>query len=315
MSFWSGISFPSLWSATPTPLTESLQVDEAAIPALVDHHLTLGVDGLFVAGTCGEGPWLPVRERRRLVRAVREATGRRMRIAVQVTDNSPGRIAENTDWAREDGADLVVIAPPSFLMNVSPRSLFRHYQESIRQSSLPVCVYDRGPSGGLGLPMEFLREIYLEPNVVMVKDSSANEVRREVALGVRRERSELRLFNGDEFDCVKYLQNGYDGLLLGGTVFNGVLAKRIMDAVGRGEIEEANEHQKRMSDLMFAVYGGEKITCWLSGLKKLLVEMGIFNTWKNFPDYPLTAECEAAVLAALDADREILLPGDVPLQS
>jgi dihydrodipicolinate synthase/N-acetylneuraminate lyase len=313
MNIWSDVTFPSLWSATPTPLTESLTVDEEAIPALVDHHLSLGVDGLFVAGTCGEGPWLPVRERRRLVQRVREVVDGRMRLAVQVSDNSPARILENAEWALDDGADVVVIAPPTFVMNVSPRTLFNHYGVAITESPLPVCLYDRGPAGGLGLPLEFLKELYLLPNVVMVKDSSADPVRNALALEARRERRDLRLFNGDEFNCVRYLEQGYDGLLIGGAIFNGVLARRIMEEVSLGNLAEAHSLQERMNKLMFAVYGGEKITCWLSGLKRLLVEMGVFNTWKNFPDYPLTPECEAAILELMDTDRDILLPQGLPV--
>jgi dihydrodipicolinate synthase/N-acetylneuraminate lyase len=231
-----------------------------------------------------------------------------MPIAVQVSDNSPARVVENAEWALADGADIAVIAPPAFAMNVSPRSLLKHYQTAIRNAPLPVCLYDRGPAAGLGLPVEFLKEIYLEPNVVMIKDSSADPVRNAIALEARREREGLRLFNGDEFDCVRYLEEGYDGLLIGGAVFNGVLARRIMEAVRNGDLAEAREIQARMNRLMFAVYGGEKIACWLSGLKSLLVHLGIFNTWKNFPDYPLTPECEGEIRHLLATVRAELWP-------
>lgn len=312
MSLWSGKVFPSLWSATPTPFTDSMKVDAPAVERLVRHHLNIGVDGLLLAGTCGEGPWMPLRERRRLVRIARAAAEGSLLLAAQVSDNSVERILENAEWANEDGADIAVIAPPQFMLNASPRAVADLYLEAIRRMPMPVCIYDRPGAGALGIQDGFLKDVYWEKNVVMIKDSSCDPARNAMALEVRRERQDLRLFSGDEFDCVGYLINGYDGLLIGGAVFNGLLARRIMDAVAAGDPGKARELQERMNRLMYAVYGGKEIACWLSGLKKLLVEMGIFGTWKNFPDYPLTGECETEIREALVNEREILQPSGAP---
>jgi len=45
-----------IWSATPTPFTMDREVDRESLGRMVEHHVRLGVDGLFLAGTCGEGP-------------------------------------------------------------------------------------------------------------------------------------------------------------------------------------------------------------------------------------------------------------------
>jgi hypothetical protein len=70
----------------------------------------------------------------------------------------------------------------------------------------------------------------------------------------------------------------------------------------------AEGYQERMNRMMWDVYGGKNIACWLSGSKKLLVEMGIFTTWKNIPDYPLTEECAQAIGQVLNRDRAVLFP-------
>lgn len=56
-----------MWSAVPTPLSSDLKVDESSVVRMVEAAIDDGVQGLFLAGTCGEGPWLPDRERIRLV--------------------------------------------------------------------------------------------------------------------------------------------------------------------------------------------------------------------------------------------------------
>ena len=297
-----------VWSATPTPLTEDLALDLASIEPTIEHHMKLDIRGLFVAGSCGEGPWMPTADRRELVREVARHAKGKMAIAVQVTDNSAARIIENAQQAAEDGADMVVIAQPFFLLNATPETLRELYLTAVEESPLPVGMYDLGERGPRCVPAEIMTELYRLPKVVMVKDSSGDTSRRDMALAARDDRPELLLLDGDEFHCVEYLEAGYDGLLLGGGVFNGHLAWQVIRAVEAGDIEAANAIQARMNRLMYDVYGGEDISCWLSGQKRLLVGMGVFQTWRNHLNYPLTPECEQAIERALVEDRDALFP-------
>ena len=295
-----------VWSATPTPFTEDCRIDLDSVPRLVEQHLRLGVRGLFLCGTCGEGPWMTDEQRRTFIRAVAESANGRLALAAQVTDNSAARILRNMDTVREAGAEIAVIAPPYFLLNATPDNVLALYREAIRNSPLPVGIYDRGTSGAVVVPTEILDELYAEGNVVMVKDSSSDPERRRVALAAREKRSQLSLLNGNEFDCVSYLRAGYDGLLLGGGIFNGKLARKMMDAATRGDWAGADALQRQMNELMWAVYGGRKITCWLSGLKHLLVELGVFRTRTGFLNYPLTPECRNAIAAVVKRDATLL---------
>jgi len=297
-----------VWSAAPTPLTRAMKVDSVSVRRMVEHHLRLGVRGLFVAGTNGEGPWMPDGERRAIVReVVRHAKGR-LPVAAQVTDNSTARILDNIKAARQDGADIAVIAPPYFLVRPSPRSIERLYRDAIRASPLPVGIYDRGKHAPTFVPETVLKRIYSEANVVLVKDSSSDPARRDVALSARRRRPGLRLLNGDEFRCVEYLAAGYDGLLLGGGVFNGYIAGEIVRAVAAGDMARAERLQRRMNRIMWAVYGGKKITCWLAGEKELLVRMGIFRTRNSFLEFPLTRACANAIERVLKTHADVLMP-------
>ena len=297
-----------VWSAAPTPLTDKLALDVPSLRRVIEHHARLGVRGLFLAGTNGEGPWLTDDQRRKLVQSAAKFSAGRLMLAVQVTDNSAPRILDNIRQAKADGADIAVIAPPYFMMNATAENVLALYREAIRRSPLPIGVYDRGSFSAVAVPNGVLAKIYAEKNVVLVKDSSSDAERMQVALAARKRRPSLRLLDGNEFDCVSYLQAGYDGLLLGGAVFNGWLARQIMQAVADGRIDLAGRLQKRMNRMMWAVYGGKKIACWLSGEKKLLVEMGLLRSWRNYPNYPLTASCEKAIARVLEKEREVLLP-------
>jgi 4-hydroxy-tetrahydrodipicolinate synthase len=285
-----------------------MRIDRPAVQRLVEHHLKLGVKGLFLCGTCGEGPWMPDGERRVLARAAVAAARGRLAIAVQVTDNSAARILDNMRAAAEDGADMAVIAPPFFLVNATSDNIAKLYLEAIRGCPLPVGIYDRGYNSHVAVPDDAFKRICSEPKVLLVKDSSAHVNRMNLALRMKKTRPALRLLNGNEFACVEYLKAGYDGLLLGGGIFNGRLAGMMVEAVREGRIHEANLLQKRMNRLMWDVYGGRKIACWMSGLKHLLVEMGLFGTARGFLNYPLTSTCRRAIAGALVREREVLFP-------
>jgi 4-hydroxy-tetrahydrodipicolinate synthase len=305
--------FFGVWSAAPTPFTKAMTVDVDSVKRMVDHHLRLGVKGLFLAGTNGEGPWLPDKELRTLVRTVVKEVRGRMTVAVQVSDNSAARILDNAARAADDGADMAVIAPPYFFMGYhSPREKEKHltdlYLEAVRKSPLPVGIYDRGNYSAVLIPEAVLARAYSEPRVRIVKDSSVMDSHLAIALEARRKRPDLALFDGDEFKCVKYLKAGYDGLLLGGGVFNGHIADLIFKAMAAGDEKTAGGLQAHMNRLMFSIYGGRKIRAWLSGEKYLLVRMGIFKTYRNFPGYPLTAADKARIERLLERERDLLLP-------
>ena len=311
MSAQTPIAQRPLWSATPTPLTEGLQIALDSTARLVDHHLRLGVDGLFILGSCGEGPWLPREAHRPFIREVCRRNDGRMTIGAQVTDNSAPRIIENAKIAADEGADVAIMAAPFKLMGpLATSKLQGLYLDAIEGSPLPMGIYDLGGRDKTLVPPDVIAEVLRHPKVVALKDSSASDERQANALAVRAERPELRIMSGDEFDLPKFLGAGYDGLVLGGAIFNGALARQIMGAVAAGEMDRARQMQDRMNTLMWDVYGGKTISTWLAGLKHLLVRMGIFSTHVNLLGYDLTDDCAAAIETALERDREILFPGE-----
>jgi len=289
----------SVWSATPTPFTADGRVDVASVQRMVAHHVDLGVAGIMLAGTCGEGPWLRDRDRETLARAAVEAGQGKLIVAMQVSDNSWGRVLDNADRAASWGVELAVVAAPSFFINATTKRMVAHYTEVARRSSLPVGLYDRGTHSPYVVPESHLPELLAEPNIVVIKDSAQQPSRRKCYLAARDARPSLKIFSGSEFDCDEYLEAGYDGLLLGGGIFNALMARDIIKAVRAGDMTAAKAAQARMNDLMYRVYGGTKIECWMTGLKELLVQLGIFSSNYNLLEYPLTPECLAQIKAAI----------------
>lgn len=284
-----------LWSALPTPLTPDLQVDAPAVERTIRDAIAGGIQGVFLAGTCGEGPWLQDRERTRLVETAVAAAGGKLKIAAQVSDNSVPRILDNVKRMRDAGADYGIIASPATMLNATPDRIAALFLEAASASPLPVGVYDLGKHRPVMIPENRLKEIYLLDNVHLVKDSSGSPERRAIALEARAAKPGLLLFNGDEFRCLEYLEAGYEGCMFGGAA---AIAPQ-MNAIARlflaGQVAEARRLDTEMKKVLFGIYGGEAIACWLTGLKYYMVRRGLFASTASFLGYPLTDECRTYI--------------------
>ena len=289
------LSAVQIWSATPTPLTSDLAVDIPSVVKMIHEALTNGVQGVFLAGTCGEGPWLPDREKSRLVRTAVAAAEGKLKIAVQVTDNSVPRIVDNITRAEDDGANIAIIASPATFMNPTPSRIAALFTDAAMASSLPVGIYDLGRHRPVVIPEDRLKDIYQLPQVTLVKDSSGSPDRRAIALAARVEKPGLLLFNGDEFRCLDYLEAGYNGFMFGGAAAVAPQLKKIVALFASGRLEEARAVEAEMKQVLFGIYGGQSISCWLTGLKYYMVRRGLFASTASYLGYPLTEECRAFV--------------------
>jgi len=284
-----------IWSAVPTPLSSDLKVDESSVERMVHAAVHDGIQGLFLAGTCGEGPWLPDREKQVLVKAAVRAAGGKLKIAVQASDNSVPRILDNVEAAAAAGADYAIIASPATFLNATPERIVAHFTCAVNASPLPVGIYDLGNHRPVIIPEVQLKEIYLLPNVHLIKDSSGTASRRSAALAARQEKPSLQLFNGDEFHCMDYLRAGYDGFMFGGAAAVAPQLHRIVQLYDAGRVADAQAVDAAMKETLFGIYGGKDIACWLTGLKYHMVRRGLFTTTSSFLGYPLTDECRAFI--------------------
>lgn len=301
----------TIWSAAPTPFDRDGELDLNSLRRLADHHYALGISGVFIGGTAGEGPLLPRRMLFDLAAETVKANAGRMKTALQITDNSAERMLENIRCFVASGVDMFVIAPPFVCMKPDQDYLFNMYRKVIDASPLPVGLYHQGKSGAVSLAPETVSRLMLLPNVVFIKDSACNQDDTRAILGMRDRMCEDKAFSaysGDEFNCVGAAQQGYDGMMIGAGCFNGRMAKSIFELVHSGNIEDAKRLQARLNTLMYDCFGGPDIPCWLAGEKQMLVEMGIFCTNSCLMNYHLTGECAEAIRAAAVREAEWLYP-------
>lgn len=298
-----------VWSATPTPFTDELQLDVESIPRLIEHHLRLKIKGIFLGGTSGEGPWMSDAMRIQLANEIVKSNQERMLLAMQITDNSAMQMIENIKRIEDTGIDIAVIAPPFFQINASQEYLKNLYFEVIENSSLPIGVYHRGKHSSVVIDTDTIEEIIAHPKVVLIKDSSSDlAAKKMICQAIKKRKDELFALNGDEFNSVPYAQAGYNGFLFGGACFNGRMANDILKKAQTGDIKGAQVLQNHMNEIMTEIFGGQGLPYWLAGQKQMMVELGVFNTRKTIINYQISDECINTIKEILTQEKAYLRP-------
>jgi dihydrodipicolinate synthase/N-acetylneuraminate lyase len=293
-----------LWSASPTPFLDDGSLDEAGIERLAERHRKQQVSGLFLCGTCGEGPLMPNAQRAELIRRLRQAAGREFHLAVQVSDTSPARVRQNIARAVDAGADSVVIAAPWLRPFVNREFAWRYFNESLEYpAGVPVGIYVLKQPSETGIDLDLWTKVASHPKVAYLKDSSASEEYRKAFVGVKARRPELGLWTGYEFDVLGPVRGGYDGCLLGTAVLNGRMIHRALESLRQGDMDAARAWQQRSNRLLYDLFRPD-ISAWMSGLKYALRKLGIFRTEFSHLVYPLTDDDRRRIDAALEREKE-----------
>jgi len=297
----------TIWSASPTPFLADGSLDVVSLGRVVEQHLRLGVTGLFLAGTCGEGPLMTNGQRVELVCHAKRLAGPRLHIAAQVSDTSAARVCDNISRVQDAGADSVVVAPP-WIPGFCKRDFVRRYfLEAIASAQVPVGIYILKTPADSGLDLKMWAEIVTHPKVRFVKDSSASEEYVSLLAELKKKRPETLLLTGYEFDVLTAAAAGYDGALLGSGILIAGMIRRALHALAAGDRATAEAWQRRSNEFLWDLFGKD-LNVWLGGLKYALVRLGIFQTAFLHLSYPLSPADRLRIDAALEREQELVLP-------
>lgn len=145
---------------------------EKALP-LIERHIELGVNGFYVSGSSGEGFLQSVAERCEYMRFVADVTKGRATLIAQVGALSSRDAHAITDFAGENGYDVVSSTPP-FYFNYTEKEVVGYYRDLAEHSSLPVLLYNVPGTTGRILSVDAQIEMLRLPNVIGSKHTDTN---------------------------------------------------------------------------------------------------------------------------------------------
>jgi 4-hydroxy-2-oxoglutarate aldolase len=243
-----------VFAPIPTPF-DSATGDVA--PVHLRHNvvrlLEAGLDGIVVGGSTGEAALLESEEQRRVVAWVRDALPDRSWLLAGTGAESTRQAVALTRAAAVEGADAVLVRPPSyFAALISAASLADYYRAVADASSVPVLIYNIPKYTHLPLAAGLLRQLASHPNIVGVKDSSGDA---KTLAAYRDAASDWSVFVGSGSLLYAALELGCDGGILGVACFAPATCADLLAAFRTGDRARAGQLQERLGPLDKEVVG------------------------------------------------------------
>ncbi len=202
---WSGCG-----TALVTPFTAGGAVDEAAVRRLADRQIAGGVQFLVPCGTTGESPTLTRAEHRRVVELVVDAAADRVPVLAGAGGYNTLNVIDLVADMERAGADGILSVTP-YYNKPTPEGIYQHYREIAESTPLPIVVYNVPGRTGCNIDVDTLCRLADIPNVVGVKEASANmsqlcEICRVVPSG-------FSVLSGDDLFTVPLISVGGTGVV------------------------------------------------------------------------------------------------------
>jgi 4-hydroxy-2-oxoglutarate aldolase len=204
------------------------------------------LDGIVVAGSTGEAPLLDADEERRLVAWTREVTPPNKWLIAGTGAESTRQAIALTRAAATEGADAVLVRPPSYFPAVAARALANYYRDIADASPVPVLVYNIPKYTHVSLPPELLEELATHPRVVGVKDSSGD---LKNLAAYREAAPDWAVFVGSGSLLLPALELECDGGIVAVACYAARLCAELLTAFHGGDRDAASALQNRIGPL------------------------------------------------------------------
>ena len=202
-----------LWLPLVTPFRDG-ELDAPSLRRLVRHYADGPVDGLILAATSGEGMSLDITELERLVRTVRAEltdTGRALPICLGLSGASTAKMQDALDETAAWPIDGYLIASP-YYTRPSQRGLVQHFTALADHASWPIVLYNIPYRTAVNLTNDTLLQLAEHPNIVGMKDCSADRAQSIDFLA--RRPAGFRVLTGEDAQYFDALDDGADGAIL-----------------------------------------------------------------------------------------------------
>jgi dihydrodipicolinate synthase/N-acetylneuraminate lyase len=290
---WDG-ALTGIVPPTISPLDAAREIDEGAVAALVEHVVGGGCSGLFVLGGCGEGAWLPPRQRGVVVRAFVRAAAGRVPVLAGVMLPATAPAVEAARQAVGEGADAVVVGSP-YYFDVDAATQRRHIETVIEAGARPALLYNIPQCTHQVVAPGTVAELARDSRVLGIKDSAGDFVAFQAYLAIKTTRADFRVLQGHEHLAAASLRLGGDGLVPGLANVVPALLVELRAAASRGDGAACTRLQGAILDLC-AIH---EVGHWLPALKAACAVIGIGSGMPALPLLPSTETERRAVAAVL----------------
>jgi 4-hydroxy-tetrahydrodipicolinate synthase len=234
-----------------TPFTADEELDERALRAEVQYLLEIGVHGLVLTGSTGEGHTLSEEETVRVARvAVHEARGRVPVMSGIIRDSTRDAVRYGRAL-REAGVDALQVTPVHYLFHPGSAGNHAFYQEIGRSVGLPIVIYNVVTWNTIPVA-EHLRFADI-PQVIGVKQSGGDI--HKLADLILAAQGRLQVLTAVDDLLMPSFLLGADGAVAAILTVLPDLCVALWDACQRGDLATARSLHERLLPVWRAVGG------------------------------------------------------------
>ena len=284
-----------LWLPLITPFRDG-ELDEASLRRLVRHYAARPVDGLVLAATTGEGLTLELQETERLLCTVHDEAGqtRHLPVCLGLSGSNTSALLDTLARTAAWPIDCYLISCP-YYSRPSQRGLELHFTALADHAAHPVLLYNIPYRTGVNLGNEAMLRLAADPNIVGLKDCSADRTQSRDLL--RRRPQDFAVLTGEDTQYLDALEDGADGGILAAAHIETEIFAKVWKLMAAGERDAALSHWRsveHLARLLFSEPSPAPIKYWLW-------RTGLIES----PDVrlPMT-EVGAELAARLDAEIE-----------
>jgi len=237
-------------AATPTPLMPDGSLDRDSARKLCKRWLDAKLDGVFLLGSMGEGPFLSDTVRNGLVEIALEEVGDRLTVMACAGDVSRARMMERALRYADLGVHCVVLFLPPKIP--APKAI-ADVLAVADACPVPCAYYDIPANTGTPLVVDEILSILSHENIHVLKDSSGNALIQQGLTSERRP-ADCLLWDGNEYHAVFTHLAGYDGVLHGGAALTGLWVRKIWNLMEEGRYQEAEDLDRKKALFLARVY-------------------------------------------------------------
>lgn len=273
-----------------TPLLPDQSLDMESIPKLIEHLISGGVHGIFILGTTGEAASLPVDVRENFIEEVLRNVQNRIPVLVGITDSSEEVSLRLANRALDFGATALVSAPP-FYYTLSQQELLKYYRNLADNLPLPLFLYNMPSHTKMVFDVQTVVELAQHPNIIGLKDSSANtQYFQKIQYSLRDTPYFSLLVGPEEIMAETVLMGGHGGVNGGANLFPHLYVNLYEAALDR-DFSRLISLQEKVMEISCNLYTiGPEQSSYLRGLKAGLSYFGICNDFLASPLFPFSKD-------------------------
>lgn len=266
-----------------TPMIDNDTLDVIGLENLLNRMIKGGVSGVFILGTSGEAQNISYNVRKELIkenvsdcRETYSGIGRNYGyefFRIFITSCECGLV-----WRR-----CLCCCPPYYFAP-GQAELIQYYNDLANQLPLPLFLYNMPSHVKVMIEPETVLALSENPNIIGLKDSSANGVYFQKLIYLLRNKPEFTLLCGPEEMTAEVILMGGHGGVNGGANLFPELYVALYDAAASKDFEKLAELQSQVLRVSLSLYNiGKYASSYIKGVKTALNLLGVCSDYMAEP--------------------------------